>query len=43
MVTYRTMMLGKQVDREFLIGIIDKILLPSVGLAADAGSPPPHR
>jgi AcrR family transcriptional regulator len=43
MVTYRTMMLGKQVDREFLIGIIDKILLPSVGLAAAAGSPPPHR
>jgi AcrR family transcriptional regulator len=32
MVTYRTMMLGKPVDREFLIRIIDGVILPSVGL-----------
>jgi AcrR family transcriptional regulator len=34
MVTYRTIMLGKPVDREFLIGIIDKVILPAVGLGA---------
>jgi len=32
MVSYRTMMLGKPVDRDFLIGILDKIILPAVGL-----------
>ena len=32
MVTYRTMMLGKPVDRDYLIGILDKIILPSVGI-----------
>ncbi|MDQ1547265.1 MAG: hypothetical protein QOH69_2169 [Actinomycetota bacterium] len=36
MVTYRTMMLAKPVDREFLISLIDKIILPSVGLGAAA-------
>jgi AcrR family transcriptional regulator len=34
MVTYRTMMLAKPVDREFLISIIDKVILPAVGLGA---------
>jgi AcrR family transcriptional regulator len=32
MVTYRTMMLGKPVDRDYLIGILDNVILPSVGL-----------
>ena len=32
MVTYRTIMLGKHVDRDFLVAIIDKIILPAVGL-----------
>jgi hypothetical protein len=32
MVTYRTMMLGKTVDRDFLISLIDKVILPAVGL-----------
>lgn len=36
MVSYRTMMLGRQVDREFLVGIIDKIVLPAVGLGDSA-------
>jgi AcrR family transcriptional regulator len=40
MVTYRTMMLAKPVDREFLIGIIDKVILPCVGLAAAASAAP---
>jgi AcrR family transcriptional regulator len=34
MVTYRTMMLGKPVDREFLISLIDKIIMPAVGLGS---------
>jgi AcrR family transcriptional regulator len=34
MVTYRTIMLGKHVDREFLIGVIDKVILPAVGLGS---------
>jgi AcrR family transcriptional regulator len=34
MVTYRTMMLGKTVDRDYLMGILDKVLLPAVGLGA---------
>ena len=33
MVTYRTIMLGKPVDREFLIKILDKVVLPACGLA----------
>jgi AcrR family transcriptional regulator len=33
MVTYRTMMLGKPVDRDYLIGILDKVVLPAVGLS----------
>ena len=32
MVTYRTMMLRKPVDRDFLVSIIDKVILPAVGL-----------
>jgi AcrR family transcriptional regulator len=36
MVTYRTIMLGKHVDREYLIGIIDKVILPAVGLTRGA-------
>ena len=31
MVTYRTMMLAKPVDRDFLISLIDKVILPAVG------------
>jgi AcrR family transcriptional regulator len=38
MVTYRTMMLAKPVDREFLISLIDKIILPSVGLGPSTSS-----
>jgi AcrR family transcriptional regulator len=34
MVTYRTMMLGKHVDRDFLVSIIDTVILPAVGLGA---------
>ncbi|HEX4400047.1 MAG TPA: TetR/AcrR family transcriptional regulator [Galbitalea sp.] len=38
MVTYRTMMLRKPVDRDFLVSIIDKVILPAVGLGSeDAG------
>jgi AcrR family transcriptional regulator len=40
MVTYRTMMLGKPVDREFLVSIIDKVILPAVGLGAAAPAAP---
>jgi AcrR family transcriptional regulator len=36
MVTYRTMMLRQPVDREFLISIIDTVILPTVGLARGA-------
>jgi AcrR family transcriptional regulator len=32
MVTYRTMMLGQPVDRDFLIKVIDEVILPAVGL-----------
>jgi AcrR family transcriptional regulator len=32
MVTYRTMMLGMHVERDFLIHIIDTVILPAVGL-----------
>ena len=38
MVTYRTLMLRKTVDRAFLISIIDGVLLPAVGLRAVASS-----
>ncbi len=38
MVTYRTMMLAKPVDRDFLISLIDKIILPAVGLGPSTGS-----
>jgi AcrR family transcriptional regulator len=43
MVTYRTMMLAKPVDRDFLISIIDKVILPSVGLGAASAAPIPMR
>jgi AcrR family transcriptional regulator len=32
MVAYRVLMLGKPVDREFLVSTIDKIILPAAGL-----------
>lgn len=32
MVTYRTLMLREPVDREFMIGTIDRIILPAAGL-----------
>jgi AcrR family transcriptional regulator len=32
MVTYRTMMLGKPVDRDYMISIIDNVILPAVGV-----------
>ena len=38
MVTYRTMMLGKPVDRDYLINILDNVILPSVGLGATGTS-----
>jgi len=38
MVTYRTLMLRKTVDRAFLISIIDGVLLPAVGIRASAAS-----
>jgi AcrR family transcriptional regulator len=36
MVAYRTLLLRQPVTREFLISLIDKILLPAVGLQAPA-------
>jgi AcrR family transcriptional regulator len=39
MVTYRTLMLRKPVDREFLVRIIDKVILPAVGLGRAGGRP----
>jgi hypothetical protein len=36
MVTYRTMMLGQPVDRDFLIKVIDEVILPAVGLGRAA-------
>jgi AcrR family transcriptional regulator len=36
MATYRTIMLRKPVDREFLISIIDGVLMPALGLAKPA-------
>ena len=38
MVTYRTLMLRKTVDRAFLISIIDGVLLPAVGIRASVAS-----
>jgi AcrR family transcriptional regulator len=38
MVTYRTLMLRKTVDRAFLISIIDGVLLPAVGLRVAAAT-----
>ncbi|HEX4444902.1 MAG TPA: TetR/AcrR family transcriptional regulator [Galbitalea sp.] len=40
MVTYRTMMMGVPVDREYLMQILDKVVLPSVGLVAPAALSP---
>lgn len=34
MVAYSVLMLGKPVDREFLVSIIDKVVLPAAGLPA---------
>jgi hypothetical protein len=34
MVTYRTMMLRQPVDRDFLVKVIDEVILPAVGLGA---------
>lgn len=33
MIAYRVLMLHQPVDREFLVSLIDKVLLPAVGLA----------
>jgi AcrR family transcriptional regulator len=38
MASYRTLILHKPVDREFLISLIDGVLLPAVGLAEQQGS-----
>ncbi|WP_210724028.1 TetR/AcrR family transcriptional regulator [Leifsonia sp. PS1209] len=38
MASYRTLILHKPVDREFLISLIDGVLLPAVGLGAHQGS-----
>lgn len=37
MVAYRVLMLRKPVDREFLVSLIDGVLLPAVGLRGGAG------
>jgi hypothetical protein len=34
MVAYSVLMLGKPVDREFLISTIDGVILPAAGLGA---------
>jgi AcrR family transcriptional regulator len=39
MVTYRTMMLRKPVDREFLVRVIDEVILPAVGLSRASARP----
>ena len=36
MVTYRTMMMGKPVDRDYLVNIVDNVILPAVGLGSKA-------
>ena len=38
MATYRTIMLRKPVDREFLISVIDGVLMPALGLASPAAT-----
>lgn len=37
MMTYRVLMLQKPVNREFSIGVIDRIVLPAAGLGTPAG------
>ncbi|MCU1470210.1 MAG: TetR family transcriptional regulator [Glaciihabitans sp.] len=32
MVSYRVLMMRKPIDREFLVGLIDRVILPAVGL-----------
>jgi AcrR family transcriptional regulator len=39
MVAYRTLIMRKPVDREFLITLIDGVVLPAVGLARTAPAP----
>jgi hypothetical protein len=39
MVAYSVLMLGKPVDREFLVSTIDKIVLPAAGLGAPFVNP----
>jgi AcrR family transcriptional regulator len=36
MVTYRTLMLRKPVDREYLISLVDGVILPALGLGSSA-------
>jgi hypothetical protein len=36
MVTYRSLLLRKPVDRDFLISVIDNVVLPAVGLGRPA-------
>jgi AcrR family transcriptional regulator len=38
MVAYRVLMLHQPIEREFLVSLIDGVLLPAVGLRAAAGS-----
>jgi hypothetical protein len=38
MVAYRVLMLHEPIDREFLVSLIDGVLLPAVGLREAAGS-----
>jgi AcrR family transcriptional regulator len=38
MVTYRSLLLRKPVDRDFLISVIDNVVLPAVGLGRPAAS-----
>ena len=38
MATYRTVMLRKPIDREFLISVIDGVLMPALGLAKPAAT-----
>ncbi|WP_411699395.1 TetR/AcrR family transcriptional regulator [Conyzicola sp.] len=39
MATYRTIVLRKPVDREFLISVIDGVLMPALGLATPKDAP----
>ncbi|PPF80576.1 TetR family transcriptional regulator [Subtercola sp. Z020] len=39
MVAYRTLMLRKPVDREYLVSLVDGVILPAVGLGARASAP----